>query len=53
MKKLTLLIEIECGSKFQHDVLSQKLEILANAIKLHAEVSHKKNKVKWLIRGIN
>ena len=44
MKKLKLTIEIECGSDFQHRLISDTFNAYANSMDFYKN-THKKNKI--------
>jgi hypothetical protein len=49
MKKITVEISAEFGSEFQRDFFLKMLRVQLNALKLHMDESHSKNKMSYTI----
>jgi hypothetical protein len=49
MKKITVEISAEFGSEFQQTFFLKTLKVMLNALKMHMDESHSKNKMGYTI----
>lgn len=52
LKKLRLVVEVECGSAFQQEFINTFLDVLPKSIKTFCESKHRDNKVTYKITQI-